>query len=347
MDERLYGLMMEHIRATTGTRKWPGDTKPSETDNLLPLLADLIRSMCQSVKGGTKYTIIAEQLPRIAEKLEIYDFRPDMMREGQSVEQIVKDRLVAMARKESPEEPRILHALVSWAWDRKPDEVRRFLESHGFDVRAAESDKPESHLAGSQGKDEGYGLTSILNDAKQHVIIIAQNHRTTVAALDREGRKYWKQISNALTRGVSVTFVAMHPDATPKGKMLSGTDDRPASAVDVWANYLHFPYFRDQLEETWAIFAEWHDAYRDLAKLYPRIGALAIYGSYFQPNSITIVDPDMLRGYLTISPRTSDHDATTRPHFLIRRAVDEVEFEYYHKHFRKAVQDGDWVRIYG
>lgn len=333
---------------TPGTKRNQKTKQISPTTNLFPAFAAHVREICKRPTNhrDRQYDGIARELPAIARSMGIRTFENDKIDDGRDPEKIIDDHLKSMTQET---ESGLVRPFLAWAWKKDEVGLADFLSAAGFKNPAdqvVEAATPTFRPAGEQA-DSLYDLKNVFSLAQQHVILIAQNHWHMASSRDT----YWPLIEEALRRNVTVDLIAMHPDVGPEGGFLDRGEQAdqsqlPAHAVNMWTSYLRWPKFIPQLEEMWGVFRDWRKAYRDMEESEPkRLGKFRTYGSYFQPNTITAIDPQMYRALMIVSPRTSNSDSVGRPQFLIEKARDPGAFTFFWRYIDYGISNDMWPLV--
>ena len=350
MDEQLIASIVEYLATHTG-KKIKGQSRETETTkNQFPAFASHIRALCKHRKNhiNTQYDLIGRELPSIASLMNVRSFNEDKLAKGASAASVIENALKDMGK---GTRSALIEPMLKWAWERDEASLMAFLQGLGFHQMKAASPNTTTPIirpVGSQGT-SNYDLPEIFRVAEQRIVLIAQNHWHMVSSRTDDGYLYWPQIEKALRRGVTVEIIAMHPDAAPRGGFLNRKNPTeqsplPADPLNTWANYMNCDKFVGQVDQMWEVFADWRRLYGEIKANWTtgRLGAFKTYGSYFQPNTITAVDPEKLKGFVVVSPRTSDTNSKGRPQFLLDRAVEMEAFTYYVRYISDGISNDIW-----
>lgn len=186
-----------------------------------------------------------------------------------------------------------------------------------------------------------YDLEQLLKISRERLILVAQNHWFMTRSDNNE--KFWELTKRALSRGVEVDIIGMHRDARPPD---AGGGDIP-DAFELWALYQHAPAFNTHAGECWTALKTWAERYQKLSETTENtLGTLRIFGAYFTPLTISVVDPDTDRGLIVLSPRTSSQVSMARPQIILRRKYDEAAFKYYRQSIDNASGNEGWKRMF-
>ncbi|MEQ8328094.1 MAG: hypothetical protein RIE84_11280 [Parvibaculum sp.] len=178
-----------------------------------------------------------------------------------------------------------------------------------------------------------FDLEQVLAIAKRRLVLIAQNHWFMTDAPHGGHERFWPQFVRKLKSGVDIEIVAMHRDVEPVVKTTSETPD----AYALWANYMEAEAFETHATACWKTLETWQAAYDSLeADEGSKIGALRIYGAYFTPLTMKMVDPDTNNGLIVVSPRGPLRVSHNRPEFVLRRRHERKAFDY----FRLMIEEG-------
>lgn len=348
VDERTMDAFVAHMAITAGSKFNQRTKQTVATANLFPAFADYVRAVCKKPINhrDRRYDGIARELPAIARSMGIATFENDRIDDGRDPEAIIENALKYMSQET---ESGLVKPFLAWAWKKDESGLTQFMASAEFINPADQPPQTATPIfrpAGEQA-DSLYDLKNVFALAEQRVILIAQNHWHMASSRDT----YWPLIEEALLRGVTVELVAMHSDVGPEGGFLNRVEEAdqtqlPAHAVNMWTSYLRWPKFIPQLDEMWNVFRDWRNTYDDIVASGPRrLGKFRTYGSYFQPNTITAIDPDMRRSIVIVSPRTSNSDSVGRPQFLIEKARDPAAFTFFWRYIDYGLSNDMWPLV--
>ncbi|MEP0708854.1 MAG: toll/interleukin-1 receptor domain-containing protein [Parvibaculum sp.] len=204
----------------------------------------------------------------------------------------------------------------------------RWKEAYGRPfMMAAQSDSP-------------YDLEQRFLVAKNKLILVAQNHYFMTMSEAGGHEKFWPLIADAMKRGVKLTIVAMHPEATPRNPPPDLSD-----ACGAWGHYMGVgKTFTDHCLDSWKVFKNWEGLVRDLKSSGTDVqGRYEVYAAYFEPLSYSLVDPDdPERGFVVVSPRPAYEGSRARPEFVIRRQWEFRAFEFFHGTYGNSRDQGGW-----
>lgn len=320
-----------------------------EFPNQYPLLAEAMKRRCvpDAKLGLGKYRPIAHDLPDIAEMLGV----PNPKRADDELIETTMEH-VESVRKDMHKGVRsgLAPAIFMWLWQQDQEYCQNLLARMHFDLQAARAEHEEG---GPRLEATGAASFSVFNlqgqiaRAQHRLILIAQNHWHMVSPQHGHADRYWPLLLSALERGVDIDIVAMHPDIGPRS-VLPPDHLSPPDAVTLWSLFMNTPEFPRQLENCWATLAAWEEDYRNSD--YPegaQLGAFRAYGSYFNPLTFSLVDPEQDDGIIVLSPRTPDPRAASRPQYAIHKGADPEGFNYYWSTVENSLSDHHWVKIVG
>jgi hypothetical protein len=340
-------LIIEHMRATAFTR--PDGT---QVPNLYPALAEALHKRCrpyldQVARGGGKYRPLAEELPAIAEELGTRSPIKDRHQSVETTMEIVERARIDMGRGSRSE---LAPAMIAWLWRTDETYARGFIQRIGFELASVETMLQQTRLAPNEqfGAVTGslFTLEGQLETARSRVVLVAQNQWHLVSTEDRHGDRYWPMILDALSRGIDVDVVAMHPEVGPRGQASDGLPN----AISVWSGFIHTPEFPAQIEKCWQRLHQWGAAYRSAREAHAEpktMGAFRAFGAYLTPVTLSVIDPENSSGVIVVSPRTSDPKAAGRPQFVIHKEDNPQGFTYYWSYVENALSDQHWVKLVG
>lgn len=191
-----------------------------------------------------------------------------------------------------------------------------------------------------------FELAELLRTAQTRLVLVAQNHYFMTVDPRGGHEKFWPMVKAALIRGVDIQIVCMKQHVKPPNKK----DITVPDTFEVWGIYMRAEeQFIEHGEKCWNVFEYWSELYADLKKAHgTSLGKLGIYGAYFTPVTISLVDPDDLeRGYLVLSPRINNEAAGPRPQFIIRNKHEEKAYYYYRESVENNFGVGGWKLLYG
>jgi hypothetical protein len=199
----------------------------------------------------------------------------------------------------------------------------------------------ERPLSMAQQDSSPFDIEQLLSIARQRVVLIAQNHGFMTMAANNARESFWPIISNALIRGVTIDIVAMHEQAGLSGRP---SEDVP-SASRLWSRYMNAPFFEHHLKECWVTLHEWHKRYT-AQYADGSHGQLRIFGAYFLPVTISVVDPEMSHAFLVLSPRMGHEANQHRPHFVLRQKHEPRVFAYYWGAVKNGFDNAGWRQMF-
>ena len=206
------------------------------------------------------------------------------------------------------------------------------------------NDKIERSLLLSKQGGSPYDLYELVNVATEKLVLIAQNHYFLIDETYRkESEKFWPRIMKALINGVQITIVAMHPDVRPQ--KLANYETAPVDAISLWSHYMNASAFKNHVDYTWEMLLKWKSQFNNLKKTNECNGELKIYGAYFTPLTISVVDPSNENGFMVISPRPANEANYNRPQFIIYRKSANTTFEYYWSTILNSIAQHAWIEM--
>jgi len=186
-----------------------------------------------------------------------------------------------------------------------------------------------------------FDLEQVLSTARKHLVLVAQNHWFMTKHEGGGSARFWPQVESALRRGVQIDIVGMHPRVGPSGFSAEDT----ANANEVWRHFMGSPDFYKHVRETWDAFAEWVGWYADLKEAHPEVAKLGIYGAYFTPLTVSLVDPEREDAYLVLSPRINSESSPTRPQIILERKAQPIAFDYYSDSIINGFANAGWREL--
>jgi hypothetical protein len=340
VERRNLDLIVDHLSLRVG-----GDTI-GKRQTQLPMLADIVRRLCARLqaRGERKYSRIANELPAIARQIGVVINQTKLNDIDQLMEEIERCIIEVGRNVRSYLAP----AFLEWVHVNDPQEVDWLLSEAGFN-KSQITHPQEKFLweLGQQG-DPTTDLQAAIRIAKSRLILIAQNHWFMMSAEKNGSYLFWTLLSEAIVRGVDVDIVAMRAEISSSGLPISGNDPDEPDAVALWSLYMGAPQFPRQIDECWMRFAEWDRMYKELSDSTDIcLGNLRIFGAYFVPFTMTIIDPDIEDGYLVLSPRTPNNKSVSRPQFMIKKNKEPYAFNYYYGDVQFQLVNEVWVKIFG
>jgi hypothetical protein len=198
----------------------------------------------------------------------------------------------------------------------------------------------ERPISMAQQDTSPFDIEQILSIARNRIVLVAQNHGFMTLTSTDGREKFWPILLNALERGVRVDILAMHDQVKP----IRHASENVPSAYQLWSLYNNAPHFEHHARDSWETLYEWHKRYlsRD-AERYP--GELRIFGAYFLPVTISLIDPDMDHGFLVVSHRMGHEASQHRPHFVLRKKYEPRAFAHYWGAIRNGFDNASWKRM--
>lgn len=191
-------------------------------------------------------------------------------------------------------------------------------------------------------KDSPFDLQQLIHVAQRRLVLVAQNHRF-MTSLDADERyAHWPVVEDALLRGVDIDIVSMHKEVAPTGY----DPAEVPSAYELWSLYMKANDFPGHCDECWVSLKRWAELFTKLRTQRKKTGVLRIYGSYFTPLTISLVDPDDEHGFLVLSPRINLESNDARPQFILRKAHEEVAFSYYAEATLNSLNNAGWKKMF-
>lgn len=319
-------------------QKWPQSSKQSPTANPYALAANKIMLICKS-----DYRSLARDLGPIALKFGLGN-EADLDKGSATVRpETVQSQRNDMAKGKNGT---LFPAFLCWLWlNHRTDtigifEACQFPWQHTLDKAQAEIETTyEGVLVAPQNKNK-FDLSFLLENAKDRIILVAQNHWHLISQPVDSDTDFWPKIAAAVKRGVTVEIVAMHPDGEPPLPLGEVPD-----AIQLWTLYMKAPAFRSHVVKCWETldrFAALHRQMTESVDPSSKYGKLNLYRAYFVPMTITIVDPLASKGMAVISPRTANEVSGTRPEFVLRRSEHEEAFLYYWSFVENGIANQGW-----
>jgi hypothetical protein len=167
-------------------------------------------------------------------------------------------------------------------------------------------------LVASAIADTPYGFYGLLERAKSHIFLAAQNHYFFVETPDR-----WQMFSEALS-----TF--LQRDTARKVEVML-CDDRVEYAVKTW-QFVTAERFAQDLAKAVLCFRELVHRSNSDPKL---AGRIVVKRVPFVPLSITFVDPETEDGLLVLTPNAYEPKNRVRPCFIMSKRKNEKVFQEY------------------
>jgi hypothetical protein len=310
----------------------------------LPALASAVQKLCARFQahGERRYSKIAAELPAIAADIGV-SINPERLISDQAfMEEIERGRIEIGRHVRSYLAP----AFLEWIYVTDPATANALLLDTGFDPNQL-IEPNSSWEIGSQGSSR-LDLRAAIRTARSRLILIAQNHWFMISAEKEGNLQFWPLLTEAMARGVDVDIIAMHPEISSSGLPIAGDELPEPDAIALWSLYMGAPQIGRQIDACWTTFAEWDDMYDEFsAKAESPVGNLRIFGAYFTPLTMTIVDPDEDDGYLVLSPRAPDNKSVARPQFEIHKRKEPYAFGYYYGDVQFQLVNDFWVKIHG
>ena len=245
----------------------------------------------------------------------------------------------------------LLALLLAWVWANDRPVAKDVLAAFGLEIDKVEDramkrigSAPAPVLAFLQER-SAYNLDNLFERATRRLVLVAQNHWYMIKQPEGSETDFWPKIAAALSRGVTVEIVAMHPDVA---QPLS--DFPRADAIGAWSQYLKADEFGHHVGLCWETldrfaqsYAAERNAIADAAKSQKcRPGKLEIFRAWFLPMSLSFVDPESAAGLGVISPRTSSPISGTRADFVITKAAHPDIFSHYWNFVDHGVAHQKW-----
>lgn len=248
----------------------------------------------------------------------------------------------------------LLAPLLAWVWANDRDAAKAILATFGLDIdeieeraRARIGNAPAPVLAFLQER-SSYNLDNLFERAERRLVLVAQNHWYMIKQPEGSETDFWPKIATALSRGVTVEIVAMHPDVAQPLSNFPRAD-----AIGAWSQYLTADDFGGHVGLCWetldrfaASYAAERESIAEEARTRKRRpGKLEIYRAWFLPLSLSFVDPEGASGLGIVSPRTSSPISGTRADFVITKAAHPDIFSHYWNFVSHGAAHQKWQKV--